>query len=92
MLLSSIEDKISACFSQGITQFSDFLTLEEADATEALVRDVGLYFSFLAAMRMLNAEWLRLAYLRKVQCFPLLFYAGNGTDLLKSPIEIYWED
>ena len=37
MLLSSIEDKISACYIQDIPQFTDFLTLEEADQAQSLI-------------------------------------------------------
>lgn len=77
MLLSSIEDKISACFSQGITQFSDFLTLEEADATEALVRDVGLYFSFFGGYEDAERRMVALSISQESTVFPITVLCGK---------------
>lgn len=46
MLLSNIEDKIAACYSEENTQFSDFMTMEEADTVQNFLREIGLNFSF----------------------------------------------
>ncbi len=46
MLLASIEDKIAACFMDEEEQYTDFLSLEEADAALRSVSETGLYYSF----------------------------------------------
>lgn len=46
MLLSNIEDKISACFAEGTAQYSDFLTLEETHSVQALLKSVGVSYEF----------------------------------------------
>ena len=76
MLLSSIEDKISACYIQDIPQFTDFLTLEEADQAQSLVEQSGLLYDFFGGYTEAERRMLSLSLSGEEPSYPICILCG----------------
>ena len=77
MLLSSIEDKISSCYTDGFDQFTDFLSLEEADEVFRILKDTGLEIRFYGGYTEAERRMLGMSLSDEPSEFPISILCGE---------------